>query len=207
MNVAEPIGFDGIAHLLTENGSEATDDLRRYFTNHSGRWFEHFSTLSNPNRLDANDIAACGTLSGEFDGQTIDRLMSREADINALLEQCPSREAVLWKLDPASAEYAALSDLYMLIRDIKGMGSVRTSKLLACKRPHAVPIRDSVVESVLGAATQGWEPWRTVVADEQLRQLLAELSPPEVPADTSVLRRLDVILWMRGKRRAKEARL
>jgi len=202
MSATNPIGFDGIASFLAENSTQAKEDLGLYFANYAGRWFEHFSGLSNPDRLDANDIVACGTLSVEFDGQTIQELMGREADINALLAECPSRDTALWDLQPESAEYSALTDLYTLLRGIEGMGPVRTSKLLASKRPHAVPIRDSVVEALLGATTQWWGPWRTVVADEQLRQLVAEVSPPEVPADTSVLRRLDVILWMHGKRHA-----
>lgn len=39
---------------------------------------------------------------------------------------------------------------------------------------------------------------QTLVRDESIRSRILELSPADVPATTSVLRRLDVILWMEG---------
>lgn len=192
---------------MTDDQPQATTDLATYFTSYAGRWFEHFSALSEPDRLNANDIIACGALSVEFDGRTIDRLMVREAEINALLAQCPRREVPLWELQVDGVDYQALSDLYTLLRGIDGMGPVRTSKLLACKRPHAVPIRDSVVEALLGPTTEWWRPWRDVVDNENLRALVAAVTPPEVPDGTSILRRLDVILWMHGKRAAEQVGL
>jgi hypothetical protein len=192
------IGFDGIAGFLDGHRTRATEDLATYFTTYTGRWFEHFSARSDPNHLDANDIAACAALSVELNGKTVDGLMSRVTDIDTLLADCPDRATQLWDIDPSSSGYTALTELYELVRTINGMGPVRTSKLLASKRPHLVPIRDSVVETLLGAGDQWWAPWRTVVADADLRDLVESLTPDTVPVGTSVLRRLDVVLWMYG---------
>jgi hypothetical protein len=79
---------------------------------------------------------------------------------------------------------------------------VRASKLLAAKRPHLIPIRDSAVSELLRAGKKWWLPMLEVVSDEQIRTNIAELSKT-VPADVSVLRRLDVILWMEGTRYLK----
>lgn len=198
MSSAPLIGFDGIATFVEANADTAKTDLGTYFGTYAGRWFEHFSDLSDPNHLNANDIAACGTLSVEFDGRTIDQLMKRSDEFDEMLALCPPRDTVLWELETGS--YDALSALYEFLRGIDGMGPVRTSKLLACKRPHAVPIRDSVVEALLGAKDAWWGPWQIVVADAKLRELVDAVTPGGVPSGTSILRRLDVILWMHGTR-------
>ena len=46
-----------------------------------------------------------------------------------------------------------------------------------------------------------------MVDNENLRALVADVTPPEVPDGTSILRRLDVILWMHGKRAAEQVGL
>ena len=76
---------------------------------------------------------------------------------------------------------------------------VRASKLLAGKRPHLVPIRDSVVEQLLGAGTDYWTPMRDILSDPELRRTLKFISNGVAPPNVSLLRRLDVILWMEGK--------
>jgi Family of unknown function (DUF6308) len=193
------IGFSGIFDFLKARGEAATDDLTDYFTRYTGRWFEYFSAQSDQLHLNANDLCACAALSVELDGETVDGLMSKAGEFDALLARSPARDVTLWQVDPTSDSYGALSDLYVLVREVKGMGVARTSKLIACKRPHLVPIRDSVVDSLLNAGTEWWSPWRDVVSSPELVSLVEDLSPPVVPAGTSILRRLDVMLWMYGK--------
>jgi len=194
------IGFDGILDFVRDNRTQAIDDLTRYFTNYTGRWFEYFSERSNPLHIDANDIAACGALSVELKGKVIDGLIARADEIDARLAGCPPVDARLWTVDPDSDQYAAISDLYGFVRRIDGMGPVNTSKLLACKRPHFVPIRDTVVESLLGAGDLWWAPWHEALSDPKLVDLVEDITPSNVPANASILRRLDIILWMHGKR-------
>lgn len=195
-----PIGFDGILKFVRDNHNQATEDLTRYFTTSTGRWFDYFSERSDPRHVDANDIAACGALSVELKGKVIDGLMSRAGEIDARLAECPPVDARLWTADPDSEQYAAISDLYDFIRLIDGMGPVNTSKLLACKRPHFVPIRDTVVELLLGAGDLWWAPWHEALSDPRLVDLVEDVTPANVPANTSILRRLDIVLWMHGKR-------
>jgi len=127
-------------------------------------------------------------------------LFTKADEFDALLARAPKRAVPLWEVDDADlAEDAPLAEAYRLLRSIPNAGKVTASKLLACKRPNLVPIRDSVVEQLLGAGELWWRPWRDVVANETIRTTIEAITPPAVPAGTSVLRRLDVILWMVGK--------
>lgn len=85
------------------------------------------------------------------------------------------------------------------------MGATTTSKLLAAKRPHLVPVQDSVVTAaLLGAGAKGfnwWALWRTRLqgpAGEELRRAACSLAE-DVPEARQlfVLRVLDVVVWMR----------
>ncbi len=200
------IGFNGVAAFIENNQDRARDLLARYFATdagddgYTGRWFEHFSALSDPMHLDANDVAAAATLSVPLEGRVVAGLFEKAADFDELLAAAPLRSVTLWDVDDSALdEDAPLAQAYRLLRSIPGVGKVTASKLLACKRPDLVPIRDRVVEQLLGAGDAWWRPWRDVVADETLRTTIESITPDVVPAGTSMLRRLDVILWMAGK--------
>jgi hypothetical protein len=195
-------GFAGILTLVREHTDECTKALERYFSGapsdpFTGRRFEHFSALSNPLHLDANDIAACGSLSVPLTGKAIDGLLGNAARIDELLERCPARSETLWEVDPTGPEYRALDELYGLVRGVSDVGYVTASKLLACKRPHLVPIRDQVVETLLGSPEAWWAPWRTALTPELVG--VTEALGGDDLGHVSVLRKLDVVLWMYGK--------
>ncbi len=201
----EPIGFNGVADFIAHDKTRATRFLAEYFDTsdpdggYTGRWFEYFSALSSERHLDANDVAAAATLSVPLDGKTVRSLFERSDELNGYLAAAPGRDAKLWEVDEGElADGAPLAKAYDLLRKTPGIGYVTASKLLACKRPHLVPIRDTVVEHLLGASTAWWIPWRKTVADQALRDLVKEVTPPNTPAGTSLLRRLDVILWRAG---------
>jgi hypothetical protein len=202
----EPVGFEGVVGFIANNKALATRYLAEYFDRSepdggfTGRWFEHFSALSDELHLDANDVAAAATLSVPLDGSTVRSLFERAEELNGFLAAAPSRDAKLWDVDEADlADGAPLAKAYDLLRNTPGIGYVTASKLLACKRPHLVPIRDTVVEQLLGAGTAWWLPWRRLVSDQSLRDLVNEVTPRSVPAATSLLRCIDVILWRAGK--------
>ena len=201
-----PIGFDGIPHYVAEHPEQIRTDLTAYFSSYTGRWFEHFSREGDPTRFDANDVTACAALSVPLDGPTLNGLWGQLDNINELLSRSPGREVTLAEVDTSSDSYTTLSSLYDTIRAIPGMGMVRTSKLLASKRPHLVPIRDSYVDALLGKPTQWWAEWRTVVENEPLVAQVTKLAEGVTPTDTSLLRIFDVVLWMEADRRAKTAK-
>lgn len=195
-------GFAGVFTLVREHTDECNKALERYFGGapgdpFTGRLFEHFSALSDPLHLDANDIAACGTLSVPLTGKAIDGLLENAALIDELLARCPARNETLWEVDPAGPGYRALDDLYGVVRGVPGVGYVTASKLLACKRPHLVPIRDQVVETLLGSPEAWWAPWRAALTPELIE--VTETLGDDDLSHVSVLRKLDVVLWMYGK--------
>lgn len=189
-------GFASIDTFVREHSEACSTALDRYFSSFTGRHFEHFSALSGPLHLDANDIAACGALSVPLSGKAIDGLMRNAERITELLSGCPDREQALWEVDPAGSEYKALEDLYGIVREVPGIGYVMASKLLACKRPHLVPIRDTVVEGLLGTPDHWWAPWRAALTPELVEA--TQLLGGDALGHVSVLRKLDVILWMYG---------
>lgn len=83
-------------------------------------------------------------------------------------------------------------------------------KLLARKRPHLIPVYDQVIRCLLGRPEKVWLKQHDQLAadDGALRQELRSLrSPADVPGHVSLLRVLDVVLWMshRTKHRARDS--
>jgi hypothetical protein len=200
----EPLGFNGVVGYLKDHVDQAKEDLDDYYTNYTGRFFEDFSACGAPDAFDANDLVACAALSTPIEGMALDALWTRIEDLNTTLTRCPARHVSLTDVDHTSDEYIALTDLYEMIRAIPGMGKVRTSKLLASKRPALVPIRDRHVEAILGAGDTWWEPWRQLLRHPDITALVERATPGanDRATNATLLRRLDVILWKEAKRRA-----
>lgn len=205
MNV---IGFDQLEAFVRQNEPAAQADLKTYFfetepdRRYTGRLFERFSAAGDPYTIGAHDFAATSVLSVSLTGQVIESVLDRHAEIERLLQIASDPAATLWSTDPSSEYYTAMAELYTVLRGIDGVGSTSASKLLASKRPHFVPIRDSVVEQLLGNPTEWWKPWRDALSNPGFVEFVQSLPGP---SDVSVLRKLDVILWMHGSRVAKRA--
>jgi len=96
--------------------------------------------------------------------------------------------------------------LWNRLQKLDGVGPVVGGKLLARKRPHLAPIADSVVIAALQPARgQFWATLRECLRDEQIRNDIERLRPAGHPALT-VLRLLDVAVWMRHSRSAPKVR-
>ena len=67
--------------------------------------------------------------------------------------------------------------------------------LLARKRPRLCPISDSVVIKAIGVPQRTWDVLRCLLQDQAARAQVEALRPA-VAADASLLRILDVILWI-----------
>jgi hypothetical protein len=87
---------------------------------------------------------------------------------------------------------------WQLLEQEAGAGYVTAGKLLARKRPHLVPVYDSVTRCALGEPERFWLSLQTVLSnsDTCLRRRLVELrSSCRVPAEVGELRVLDVVVW------------
>jgi len=141
------------------------DHLAQYFgrsiegvANTSGQYFEQFIGMSAPLRFTAFDILAAESLSVDVPSDVGHWLVRPDSERDDHLRKCFedfSHGQSLWDCDPKLlADEGSLSRLYLKLRVQKGLGKVTTSKLLATKFPNVVPIRDSLVEQVLGWSDQ-----------------------------------------------------
>lgn len=188
----------------------------RYFAPgavYAGSRFEWFTGRSERSRFTPWDMLAVQALSVTVPTRVQHWLLTEPVPArhldrsNAEFDEATidGVELGLWN---ARAELtAALSDLYDLVRAQKGMGPVTTSKLLAAKFPNLVPIRDANVERLLGMTKhdEWWPPIATALGDEGSDQLavLRNLNVPSDVGRVSVLRRLDVVLWMEERARSR----
>ncbi|MBV9254163.1 MAG: hypothetical protein JO246_09190 [Frankiaceae bacterium] len=83
------------------------------------------------------------------------------------------------------------------------MGRTKTSKLLAAKRPHLLPVFDQYVGDTLlnHKSDSDWELWRSRFEGgrgDDLRKAVQNIrDEADVPREVSTLRVLDIAIWMR----------
>lgn len=86
---------------------------------------------------------------------------------------------------------------------IPGIGTTKATKLMARKRPHLVPILDSVVTKVLSVKKERyWEPlhaWLTADDRAQAKRLQDLRDESGIGSDISVLRVFDILAWRTGR--------
>jgi hypothetical protein len=183
---------------------QAVLDLRRYFKYFSGRRFERFDGGGDrPDVADSftsADVVAVMMLSIRWTATpALQLLETRSQELNDLLAGVPHTPMHQTDL----ADYQSGSPAHCLRRallTIDGIGWVTASKLLARKRPHHVPVYDRVVAGLLDSPGSSWHCFHSWLAGdpahaERLSSLRAEVGCIE---DVSLLRCLDVALWMHG---------
>ena len=181
----------------------------------TGSHFETFAGAPNPvNEVTAADLLAVQTLSVtvpsraslgilETYAQRISELLGG-VDPTLKLEEVRGEadfEAVLGKASPALA-------LWDLLRrntpeeERWDVGETIASKIMARKRPHLIPIDDSVVTRLVGRGkNNSWRMWRDeLCADSYLTDRAEEIKEHVGRSDLSTLRALDIVLWQFGRK-------
>lgn len=200
-----------IKFLTGDREEKAVEHLRTYFHSYTGSWFERLAD-PDPYRITANDVTAVSTLGVEIPANTAIWLLDGGAAVTSRwLRDVPPNQAI-W--DPA-ADLTSDGPMWRLWdhlqaggwpQHVGGMGPTKTSKLLAVKRSHLVPIHDSLVEGALfaKAPTNYWAPWLEWFIGESgaTLRLAAEgvRDQAGVGAHLSVLRIIDIVIWMAQKR-------
>jgi hypothetical protein len=196
------------SQLLRFLDNRSLDLLRDYFG--SGRFtggrFERFGGGGDrpeiADRFTSDDVVAVSLLSVRLPGRaSLALLDQRPAEFNALLGEIPT-ELDLWDADEAViAPGSAAGRLWSLLDGLPGVGWVTAGKLLARKRPRLIPVYDKVVKAALERPDGGhwWRPLRAVLRDSpdvvtRLEELRAWSG---IGPDISLLRVLDVAIWMR----------
>ena len=203
---SQPHLTDFVARLdahLTRGGYEiAKRDLDRYLRTESctGRFFERFIDDDRPNTITERDLIAVEMLSVQVPPSVSIWLLDEgRAQITELLEHVPPNLDI-W--DASDDHFMVLEQLWDVLdtghwpepRPGNGLGPTTKSKLIAAKRPRMAPIIDSVVRKALGSPTSMWDAYRYAFSEPEYR--LIELVATQNRGEMSVLRAVDVIVWM-----------
>ena len=202
----------------SERRKEAIADLRTYFLGegraapYTGARFESLGGGGDrpevANVVTAEDLIALSLLSVPVNGEAALYLLEKKShEISDLLAELPT-DTDLADLAPEELGDAwPARALWRIVRRASDFGPVRTSKLLARKRPCLIPITDQGVETILGSDDNRWrslnEALNTPVdGATTLQQLLIQLREDSgIPAYISAIRVLDVVAWMEWKHR------
>jgi hypothetical protein len=197
-------------HVVGDGRTAAVDALRRYFSedsarpHYTGRWFERFAGGGDrPGIADTvteADVLALNFLSiTDLANVAIDTTTTYAVEITELLEQIPADLAMHDTPWTTYAPGSPASRLWWLLKRCGGKDRwVTANKLLARKRPHLLPVYDSQVKAVLGSPRSIWAClWTWFQGDQQRVEAVAELRAKTGDIDDiSLLRCLDVLLWM-----------
>ncbi|GHF12366.1 hypothetical protein E5082_03525 [Streptomyces griseoluteus] len=192
--------------------------LRRYwavFPNgapaYTGSRFERFAGGGDrpevANHFTAADFIAVAALSVDVPVRAILRVLetTEPNPFNSLLLRIPSGIELAESEEQQIAEDGPAWKLWWSLRRIDGVGPVGAGKLLARKRPHLLPVYDSVIKKVFERPSmdlQFWSHMRFALRANGYA-LVAHLDDVRglagIGKDISVLRILDTAAWLHGK--------
>lgn len=196
--------FD-LAAWFENNADQVRRDLTGYFGGgkqpFTGRWFEEFAAISDPNRFEASDVLAVEALKVVVPTEAAATLLIADSErFNSLLRDIP-RERNLWEVRRLDVNIGSAAEkLHTQLRSLPGIDWVVAGKLLAAKRPKLLPILDNEVNNFLQPA-KGlfWVSLYDELSDASRRQTISNVCQA-APHHVSLLRRIDVALWRAAKR-------
>lgn len=192
--------FDPARLLQGEEREWAVRSLRSYYREYAGGWFERLPNRDHLFTFDARDIVAVSLLGVDVPAWTSVWLLDGPGrDATASLLAAIPHGVPIWEADESvlSSDSAA-QRLWDLFLRCPGVGPVIAGKLLATKRPELIPVWDQWIDAALGRVDNFWLTMRDVFADAELRADLAAIrDEAKLPCMPSLLRTLDVIVWMR----------
>jgi hypothetical protein len=201
-----------LQHLFEDAGeSSAVELLRDYFTplptgRFSGAHFESFGGGGDrpavANTFTADDLVAVTTLGVTLSGDAaIALLETRSSEFSELLGPITVERAFAELTFDDIGEDWAVRAAYRSLITLPGVGQTKATKLLARKRPHLVPIQDSVITAELGVTSAYWKPlhrWLTDNGAANAARLEHLREQAGLGLRISVLRTFDVLAWRVG---------
>ncbi|GAA3712334.1 hypothetical protein GCM10022377_27380 [Zhihengliuella alba] len=180
---------------------------------YSGSHFETFGGggLSRPNEFSAEDLLATSLLSKPVSGQAAVGILGPAAEeLSGCLSELPTdrsfedltEEEFARLLDDSNSPAQRAWDLLRQHEDPWWIGPTAASKLLARKRPQLIPVYDSFVKAQAGLSGSGkqWTLWREAFQHDGFVRTLREIRDASAGRQLSLLRVLDVVLWMHHAR-------
>jgi hypothetical protein len=202
------------AVIDADDGRAAVEAIEEYFGRgegqvpYTGASFDRLGgggdRAAVANEITAEDLVAVSMLSVYVPPRAALRiLIDQRAEITAMLEQIPTDLC----LGDVSAAHIVPDwppwQLSRLLRRHDGVGPVISSKILARKRPHLLPVYDDVVrvQYQLVDDTGFWAAMaRALNADDRaVYHRLHAIRDKAAVADISVLRVLDIATWISGR--------
>ncbi|HUC56652.1 MAG TPA: DUF6308 family protein [Streptosporangiaceae bacterium] len=184
--------------------SLATPGLRRavalYFHEPSfaGMTFSDLG-LNPPCEITADDLLAVSLLDITWRPQVVRILLiTHRQQLGSLLADLP-RDLDLW--DAGDETLRQIDFIWDVLTSIEGIGTASAAKLLARKRPRLCPISDNLVIKAVDVPGRTWDVLRALLRDPAARADVEALRPDEA-AHASLLRILDVALWVSHSRSA-----
>jgi hypothetical protein len=168
--------------------------VRTYFTApaFAGMTFSRLGR-NPPDEIIADDLLAVTLLDITWRPEVVRILLgSQHRELSSMLAAIPS-DLDLWDADDEVSKH--IDVLWDALVAIDGIGTASATKLLARKRPRLCPISDSVVIKAIGVPHRTWSVLRCFLQDPASRAQVEALRPAAA-AEASLLRILDVILWI-----------
>jgi len=157
-------------------------------------------TCLGRNRRDqvtADDLLAVSLLDIAWRPSAVRTILGDDAEQVSGLLAAISSDLDLW--DATDADLATVDPLWDALRHMPGVGTATAAKLLARKRPRLCPVTDKVVIRAAGVPGHTWDALRCLLQDPDARAEVEALRPPQA-AGASLLRILDVAIWIRHSR-------
>lgn len=191
------------------NASRAVDDLQRIITGDEFAKFDRMIDRQRPDEFTDQDFMAINTLNVSFMHSARSWLRGDGLDtVREHLRGIP-RDLDIWKVKPA--EYSAVLGpeskawkLWEILAQLQeGAGHagryVTAGKALHGKRPGLIPMYDRERIGTIAGITQRniWEVMWCALRDKEIRERLKQLRLTVAEAaELSLLRVLDIVLWM-----------
>ena len=213
----------GLPEILSSR-DRMIEHMHRYFgalgdgsPRYAGSLFETFASRSRTSsgfsfaypRFNECHILAAESLSIKIPSRAAIWLLEPDAVRDSALDECGQllrrhTEFTGQGVAPESwtDDTSPFSKVHERLRDVQisDFGRVTRSKILAALFPGVVPIRDSHVEQMLGLEKSNiwWKEILKVLQDDggRVARDLASLNLSPDASRASLLRRLDVVLWM-----------
>jgi hypothetical protein len=154
-----------------------------------------FSDLGRnpPDEIIADDLLAVALLDITWRPQVVRVLLgSHRQQLSGMLAAIP--QAIdLW--DASDDVLRRIDVPWDALTAIEGIGTASATKLLARKRPRLCPISDNVVIKAVDVPGRTWDVLRCLLQDPAARAEI-EVLRPAIAAGASLLRILDVALWV-----------
>lgn len=205
----------------TQVRPEVESALKRYFSTEgkgfTGSQFENLIKDSDPYAITSQDLIAITTLSVDVPARAAIWILSKEGqnEISKHLRQIPV-DTDIWdpRVKDIFADSGHVMDLWRKLEFANwpipksggGLGGItKRSKILAAKRPRLIPVLDRVVTGTLPKSDNRWTAIQNVLTNEKYRiKLQKALTHESVPESVSLLRRIDVVIWINNEERFRK---